>query len=32
MTWEEIFERGAKYDIAIDDVREALAERREGDE
>lgn len=32
MRWAEIFERGATFDVTTDDVREALVERREGEE
>ncbi|MBP1954160.1 hypothetical protein J2752_001041 [Halarchaeum rubridurum] len=29
--WDALFERGAEYDVALDDVREALTERRGDD-
>jgi hypothetical protein len=29
-SWERLFERTAKYDVALDEVRDALTERRDG--
>jgi hypothetical protein len=29
-SWERLFERAAEYDVTLDDVRDALAERRDG--
>ncbi len=29
-SWESLFERAAKYDATLADVRDALAERRDG--
>jgi len=30
--WDALFERAAAYDVALDDVRERLAERRGDDD
>ena len=32
MSWAEIFERGATFDVTTNELREALVERREGGE
>jgi hypothetical protein len=29
-SWERLFERAAEYDATLDDVRDVLAERRDG--
>jgi len=30
--WETLFERAARHEVSVEDIREALAERREGDD
>ncbi|MBP2250313.1 hypothetical protein J2754_000610 [Halarchaeum solikamskense] len=30
--WDALFDRAADYDVALDDVRDALADRRGADE
>ncbi len=29
-SWERLFERASKYDVPLDDIQDALAERRDG--
>jgi hypothetical protein len=29
-TWADLFERAAEYDVALADIQDALAERRDG--
>jgi hypothetical protein len=31
MTWAELFERAGDYEVTVEEVREALAERRSDD-
>ncbi len=31
-TWEDLFDRAARYDVALEDVRRALADRRDRDD
>jgi len=30
--WDALFDRAAEYDVALNDVRDALADRRSGDD